>query len=52
MSYRVEFEDGGIPINGDWDKPKFSDKAKATYYRPYMINGVIDVNKYKGATKC
>lgn len=52
MSYRVEFEDGGIPINGDWENPKFSDRAKGIYYRPCMINGVIDVNKYKGAIKC
>lgn len=52
MSYRVEFEDGGIPINNDWDNPKFSDRAKALYYRPSMVNGVIDVNKYKGVTKC
>lgn len=47
MCYGVRFEDKGIPINGDWNNPKFSDKASAVYYRPHMINGVIDVDKYR-----
>jgi CRISPR-associated protein Cas5d len=52
MLYGLKFEDGGKPINNDWDKPKFSDKAEAMYYRPHMVNGVIDVARYKGATMC
>lgn len=52
MSYRVEFLDRGIPVNGDWDYPKFSDRATTVYYRPHMIDGVIDVNKYREELKC
>lgn len=52
MSYRVCFTDKGIPINGDWDNPKFSDKASTQYYRPHMIGGVIDVAKYREVMKC
>lgn len=46
MSYRLAFKDQGKPINNDWENPKFSDKASTIYYRPKMINGVIDVSKY------
>ncbi len=53
MSYRVNFEDKGIPINGDWDDPEFSDVATTEYYRPHMINGVIDVKRWhKEGIKC
>lgn len=52
MSYKVQFEDGGKPVNGDWDNPKFSDKASTLYYRPHMVNGVIDVEKYREGLKC
>ena len=52
MSYRVEFQDKGQPINNDWENPKFSDKAKTIYYRPHMIRGVIDVQKYREEVKC
>lgn len=52
MNYRVEFDDKGIPCNGDWNNPIFSDKAKTMYYRPHMINGVIDVNMYREVMKC
>lgn len=52
MSYRVDFQDKGQPINNDWDNPKFSDKAKTIYYRPHMIQGVIDVQKYREGAKC
>ena len=40
MSYRVEFEDGGKPVNGDWENPKFSDKASTIYYRPHMVKAL------------
>ena len=52
MSYRVQFRDGGVPVNGDWDNPKFSDKASTVYYRPHMVRGVIDVAKYREGLKC
>ncbi len=53
MSYRVNFEDKGIPVNGDWDNPKFSDRAVTEYYRPHMIGGIIDVEKYhREGIKC
>lgn len=46
MVYHLEFEDGGRPKNDDWDNPRFSDEATTLYYRPHMINGVIDVAQY------
>lgn len=52
MLYEMEFEDKGKPLNNDWNNPKFSDKASAKYYRPHMINGIIDVNRYKEGMKC
>ncbi|MCM1303631.1 MAG: type I-C CRISPR-associated protein Cas5c [Lachnospiraceae bacterium] len=47
MSYKVQFADEGRPVNGDWENPKFSDRASTVYYRPHMVNGVIDVRKYR-----
>lgn len=52
MLYGMKFNDGGTPINGNWDEPEFSDRADAVYYRPHMVNGVIDVAKYAEAIKC
>lgn len=52
MNYRVEFDDGGKPINGDWENPEFSDIASTVYYRPHMIQGVIDVRKYREKLQC
>lgn len=52
MSYRMEFEDKGEPINGDWENPKFSDRATTVYYRPHLVNGVINVEKYREGIKC
>ncbi len=52
MSYKVVFNDGGRPVNGDWDNPKFSDRASTLYYRPHMVGGVIDVKKYGEGLKC
>ncbi len=52
MSYRVQFEDGGRPLNGDWENPKFSDRALTVYYHPHMVNGVIDVEKYREGLRC
>lgn len=47
MLYGLNFCDGGIPIDGNWDNPVFSDCADAVFYRPHMVNGVIDVEKYR-----
>ncbi len=52
MLYGLQFEDGGKPLNGDWLNPEFSDKADALYYRPHMIDGVIDVGQYREVMKC
>ena len=52
MSYRVSFEDGGKPVNGDWEHPRYSDRASTIYYRPHMVKGVIDVKKYREEMKC
>ena len=52
MSYKVVFNDNGIPKNNDWNNPVFSDMATTKYYRPHMINGVIDVKKYREEIKC
>ena len=52
MLYHMKFEDGGHPKDYDWDKRNFSDKADALFYRPHMIDGVIDVAKYREMMKC
>lgn len=52
MLYGMKFADGGVPVNGSWDEPKFSDNADPMYYRPHMIDGVIDVAKYKEGIVC
>ncbi len=52
MLYGMRFKDGGVPINGDWENPKFSDEADAVYYRPHLIDGVIEVGRYREAMRC
>lgn len=52
MSYKVVFADHGKPVNDDWENPEFSDRASTVYYRPHMINGIIDVEKYREGLKC
>lgn len=52
MSYKVVFADQGKPVNGDWENPVFSDNASTLYYRPHMINGIIDVKKYREELRC
>lgn len=52
MSYEVVFSDGGKPVNNNWENPEFSDRAETVYYRPHMINGVIDVKKYREEIRC
>ena len=51
MLYHMKFEDSGHPKDNDWDKRNFSDKADALFYRPHMIDGVIDVAKYREMMK-
>lgn len=46
MLYGLKYKNGGLPINGDWENPVFSDEADAVYYRPHMVDGCIDVAKY------
>jgi CRISPR-associated protein Cas5d len=52
MLYRMKFKDGGNPVNNDWDNPKFSDEADALYYRPHLIDGVINVAEYMEGIIC
>ena len=52
MSYKVVFADGGRPVNGDWENPRFSDRASTAYYRPHMVRGVIGVQKYREEIRC
>ena len=52
MLYGMKFEDEGKPINGDWDNPKFSDGADAMYFRPHIIDGFIDIAKYREGIVC
>lgn len=52
MLYRMKFKDGGSSINGDWENPKFSDDADPIFYHPYMVDGIIDVEKYVGEMIC
>lgn len=52
MLYRLDFKDHGVPVNKDWENPRFSDEADSVYYRPHMIDGVIDVAKYREGCKC
>ena len=52
MLYGLLFEDGGVPVNNKWDDPVFSDKAKSIYYRPHLVDGIIDVQKWRRETIC
>lgn len=52
MLYGLKFYDGGVPLNGNWNAPKFSDKADAMYFRPHMIDGIIDINRYREGIIC
>ncbi len=52
MLYGLKFADGGVPVNGDWDAPVFSDSAEPLFYRPHIIDGVIDVQKYRREMRC
>ena len=47
----MKFEDGGHPKDNDWEKRKFSLTRQTHFYRPHMIDGVIDVVKYREMMK-
>lgn len=48
MVYSIDFSDGGVPVNNDWEHPVFKDTiAGTTFYRPHMEHGIIDVQKYR-----
>jgi CRISPR-associated protein Cas5d len=52
MLYALRFEDGGRPVNDDWTQPKYSDRATALYYRPHIVSGCIDVQRYAEGMVC
>lgn len=52
MLYGMEYEDGGKPLNGSWEQPKFSDAAKAVYYHPHLTDGVVDVARWRREGLC
>lgn len=52
MLYGLKFKDGGKPVNNNWDEPEFLDMADPMYYRPHMIDGIIDVRKYTEGIVC
>ncbi len=52
MLYHMNFRDKGIPKNDDWEDAKFSDEADPIFYRPHMVDGVIDVAQYREMMKC
>lgn len=52
MLYKVCFKDHGIPKNDDWEKNVYSDEAESRFYRPKMIDGIIDVSRYRGTEVC
>lgn len=52
MLYGMQFEDRGIPLNKDWQSPRFSDRATPLFYKPIMINGIIEVQRYREGLRC
>lgn len=52
MLYKVCFKDHGHPIKEDWEKNLYSDEADSVFYRPMMVDGVIDVGKYRESKLC
>lgn len=49
MLYGLLFKDTDKSSGRDWNRPGIPDIATAVYYNPHMIDGVIDVQKYKEA---
>ena len=49
MLYGLQFKEEGEASAQDKSRSIFPDMATAVYYNPHMIDGVIDVQKYKDA---
>ena len=49
MLYGLLFKENDGAIISDWNSPDFADLTTAVYYNPHMVDGVIDVQKYKEA---
>ena len=47
MLYGLKFNDNP-KLAKEWNSKYFSDNADAIFYHPYIVDGVIDVEKYKG----
>lgn len=52
MLYKVRFKDHGHPIDDDWERNQYSNEADSVFYRPIMVDGVIDVAKYRKEQLC
>ena len=48
MFYDHKYLDEGVPVDGDYNAKIFSDESTKLYYNPHIVDGVIDVNKYRG----
>lgn len=48
MSEHVVFRDKGIPLNGDWINPRFSDLARYHILSSIFVHGVIEVQSTGG----
>lgn len=52
MLYKVRFRDQGHPLDDNWERGIYSDQAESVFYRPVMVDGVIDVEKYRKELRC
>ena len=43
MLYKMNFRDGGKPLNGNWDKPVFSDAADAVFVSKSWVSMVENI---------
>ena len=49
MLYNLVFKDTDKPVTSDWNSPDFAEVTTPVYYTPHMVDGVIDVQKYREA---
>ena len=47
MLYGLLFKESDRPLGRDWSHADDPDRTTAIYYNPHMLDGVIDVQKYK-----
>ena len=52
MLYGLDYKDDTQKLRSEWNAKYFSDKADAVFYRPHIVDGVIDVQRYRGELKC